>query len=89
MFMRNNRALNGAPQPEEVEDDEAAEQRAQRVLSTSPTDIPAPQKRTFEPELGDLAAIAHRHMMGGLEDGGRGDGWEDYSDMIPCGPVMH
>lgn len=84
MFMRNNRALNGAEQPEQVERDDAAAQREQEMLVTNPP-LGAPQKRTFEPDLSTLDEINRRHKMGGLDEGE----WPgDYEEFIPVGPKM-
>lgn len=84
MFMRNNRALNGAPQPEVVEANEAPGQRAQRSLQPNPTDLGTPEERIFEPNLETLEAINRRHYRGGLDEGE----WPDYEHMIPVGPMM-
>lgn len=84
MFMRANRAKNGAPQPEAVESREASAQRSQDRLSPNPTDLGTPQHRTFEPNLETQEAINRRHYRGGLDEG---EG-ATYEHMIPHGPSM-
>jgi hypothetical protein len=84
MFMRNNRKLNGAPQPEQVASREAPDQRSQGTLIPNPTDLGSPQHRTFEPNLETEEAINRRHYRGGLDDGE----WPDYEQHIPHGPLM-
>lgn len=84
MFMRNNRALNGAPQPEEVESRNAPAQRAQETLIPNPTSLGTPQNRLFEPNLSTPEEINRRHYRGGLDEGE----WPDYEDKIPVGPKM-
>ncbi len=84
MFMRNNRALNGAPQPEETASQDAADQAAQETIIPNPSDLGTPQSRTFEPNLETLDAINRRHYRGGLDD----SEWPDYESMIPVGPKM-
>jgi hypothetical protein len=84
MFMRKNRALNGAPQPEEVASQESGAQRAQETLIPNPSDFGTPQNRLFEPNLGTPEDINRRHYRGGLDDAN----WPDYEDKIPVGPKM-
>lgn len=84
MFMDHNRRINGAQSPAEGAREDAAEQREQERLQTNPTDLGTPQKRTFEPNLMTLEAIARRHKMGGLDEAE----WPDYEANIPVGPSM-
>lgn len=85
MFMRNNRAKNGAPQPEEVAADAASAMRAEETLNVMvPGGLGSPQSRTFEPDLMTIEAITRRHVRGGLDEGE----WSDYESNVPVGPCM-
>ena len=84
MFMRNNRRLNGAPQPENVYASEAPEQREQQSLIPNPSDLGSAQMRTFEPNLETQEAINRRHYRGGIDEG---EG-PDYESKVPVGPRM-
>jgi hypothetical protein len=84
MFMRRNRAKNGAKQPEQIAASEAPAQRAQDTLIPNPTDLGTPQTRIFEPEMMTPEAIDRRHKMGGLDEAE----WGDYSSKVPHGPML-
>lgn len=85
MFMRHNRAVNGAEQPEEVARDAAAAMREEGTLNVmTPGGMGAPEDRLFEPDLMTIEAITKRHVRGGLDEGE----WPDYEDKVPVGPKM-
>lgn len=84
MFMQNNRAKNGAAQPEAVARADAAGQRAAESLNVNEPLAP-PQQRTFEPKLPSLKSISRSHVRGGLDEGGKSG---PYTNKIPCGPKM-
>jgi hypothetical protein len=84
MFMRRNRALNGAPQPEQVAAKDSAAQRSQDTLIPNPTDLGTPQNRTFEPNLMTEEAINRMHYRGGLDEAN----WPTYESKIPEGPML-
>lgn len=84
MFMRRNRALNGAPQPEAIETQGAGMQRAQDVLSPNDENLGSPQHRTFEADRETIPAIVARRRVG-IETS---FGGPDYGNMVPVGPTI-
>ena len=79
-FMDHNRAINSG-----MASADAAEQRAQRTLSTNDMNLGTPQSRTFEPDLMTLEAINSRHK-GASVDGS--DSGPSYNQHLPYGPLM-
>lgn len=70
MFMRNNRALNGAPQPEATEQADAAKQRASQRLSPNEWEGLIGEDWRFTPKMETCAAINENHYHSGLVDAG-------------------
>jgi hypothetical protein len=66
MFMRNNRAKNGAPQPEQTASRDASAQRSSRTLSSQPPIDNSPDDLRFAPSLSSCAAINDAHYNGGV-----------------------
>jgi hypothetical protein len=85
MFMRHNRALNGAPQPEAVASATASQQASQAVLSPNPS-LEAPQHRIFQPELSSVGDISRRHKAPSVS--GEGYDWASYESHLPLGPSL-
>lgn len=85
MFMRNNRAKNGAPQPEDVAAQDAPEQSSQQMLMPNlPVGNPE-GTRTFDVEpYASIEEINRRHYRGGLDEAE----WPDYEEKVPVGPKM-
>lgn len=86
MFMRHNRAQNGAPQPERVADQDRPGQVDEERLSPNGDDLGQPQHRTFEPTLDSIEAINRAHYRGGLDDGD--ELGQPYGQHIPVGPKL-
>src|SRR5260221_6496736 len=81
MFMRRNRALNGAPQPESVAAASSAVQRKSRKLSPNLPLEPGAEDWRFQPNLESCEKINDHHYTAGLRDGGPYD--RDYVDKVP------
>ena len=81
MFMRRNRSINGAVQPERTVADDAAKQRRARKLSTNDDLMPHAEDWRFQPNLETCEQINDNHYMAGLRDGGPYD--RDYASKIP------
>lgn len=81
MFMRENRAKNGAAQPEQTASKDSAAQRAARQLS--PNDLPTEEGLSpmFSPDMSSPAAINSAHYAGGVS--GNGPYNKSYEDKIP------
>jgi len=80
-FMRRNRQINGAPQPEQTAARDAAEQRAERRLSTQPDFPGTPDDLRFTPQMSTCAAINDAHKAGGIS--GLGPFTTSYEQHIP------
>lgn len=81
MFMRNNRAKNGAPQPEKGAARDAGEQRGQRRLSTQPPVDGNPDDLRFQPAMSTCEAINNDHYEAGVS--GMGPYGTSYEAHIP------
>ena len=79
--MRNNRAKNGAQQPEQAASRQSAEQRAERRLSTQPDLDGSPDDLRFSPSMSSCAAINDAHYAGGVN--GMGPYGVSYEQNIP------
>jgi hypothetical protein len=70
MFMRANRTINKAPQPETTAASDAPKQRSAKKLSPN-FDIPGPPEDwRFTPSMSSCAAINKDHYQGGVTDAG-------------------
>jgi|ERR1700719_15116 len=65
MFMRNNRAKNGAPQPEKTLSDDAAGARSARKLDPNQP-VGSPEDWRFTPDLSTCDAINNAHVHAGV-----------------------
>lgn len=70
MFMRNNRAKNGAVQPEATAKADAAAQKAAEKLSPNDYDGLKSADWRFQATLSTCAQINEEHYIGGLKDDG-------------------
>ncbi len=81
MFMRRNRAINGAVQPESVAASDAAGQRKGRKLSHNEPVAAHGEDWRFQPAMESCEQINDHHYTAGLRDGGPYD--RDYVDKVP------
>jgi hypothetical protein len=81
MFMRNNRAKNGAPQPEKTASSQSSDQRSERRLSTNPSLDGSPDDLRFSPSMSSCAAINDAHYSAGVS--GLGPYGTSYEQNIP------
>lgn len=81
MFMRNNRSINKAPQPEQVAASDGPKQRSARKLAPNPEIPSGPEDWRFSPNMENCAAINKNHYHGGVTDGGPYD--ISYEQHIP------
>lgn len=81
MFMRRNRAKNGAPQPEQTASRDSGSQRSERRLSTQPSLDGSPDDLRFSPNMSNCAAINDAHYEGGVS--GTGPYGVSYEQNIP------
>ena len=80
MFMRNNRAKNGAPQPEAVAKRDAPSQKAARKLSPNEPIGDKGDDWRFSPDMSSCAAINDAHYNAGV----KGQPWtSEYEKSIP------
>jgi hypothetical protein len=85
MFMRRNRAKNGAPNPTMAQETTTTpEQGSQSVLTPNPTMPSGGQKRTFVPELPSPEETSSRRVKQFLQDDLSGT---NYEDQIAEGPL--
>jgi len=88
MFMRNNRAKNGAPQPESVASGDTAGQRRARKLSPNGPLANSPDDNRFTPQMSSCAAINKAHYQGGISgDGPYGTSYEQHIPYVGVTPV--
>jgi hypothetical protein len=83
MFMRNNRAKNGAPQPEQTAKKDASAQRSSRTLSTQPPLDGSPDDLRFPAQLSTCEKINDAHYRCGVTDDMGQFGLGNYDDKIP------
>lgn len=81
MFMRNNRAKNGAVQPEKTAAADASTQRSARKLSPNGPIPSDPEDWRFNPQMSTCAQINEDHYQAGI--GGRHPYDGDYESKIP------
>ena len=70
MFMRRNRATNGAPQPEQTMAATAPKQRAARKLQPNEA-VPAGEDWRFNPDMGSCMSINNKIYDTGISGAGR------------------
>jgi len=81
MFMRKNRAKNGAPQPEKIASQDSGKQRSQKKLAPNPTDYGQGEDWRFTAKWQDSGKTNEEHYQGGVS--GSGPYGTSYEDKIP------
>lgn len=89
MFMRRNRAINGAVQPERTVAADAAAQRKSRKLSPNLSLDPGAEDWRFQPNLETCERINDNHYEGGVSgDGTYGVTYEQHIPHVGAPDTM-